>query len=194
MAAILPTKSRWGNSKAVFAAGPTGGTLLRVNGGINACDVAASGGVGGKGTAGAKLRDGSGETSDESLLGLEAMLGELGLDSETLKLVGSASRLGLGDKSPRAGLMDVLTELKEAEERAKDAAEVLEGLGEDSAVPGKVGGFWGYFVVSFRFIYLCRTCLLRYPVTLSLPCLQNFRLQTGETLQYFPTSGETFVQ
>lgn len=142
MAAILPTKSRWGNSKAVFAAGPTGGTVLRMNGGGDACDAAASGGVGGSGMAEAKRCD---ETSDESLLGLEELLGEIGLDPETLKLVGSASRLG--DK--KAGLMDVLTELKGAEERAKDATEVLEGLGGNSAVPGKVGFclFFLYFFV-----------------------------------------------
>lgn len=155
MAAILPTKSRWGNSRAVFAAGPTGGTVLRVNGCMNACDAAASGGVGGKGMAEAELCD---ETSNESLLGLEDLPGELGLDPETLKLVGSASRLG--DK--RAGLMDVLTELKGAEERAKDAAEVLEGLGEDSAVPGKVG------LRLFHFFVFCRVISLHMFVSITL--------------------------
>ena len=76
---------------------------------------------------------------NDSLLGLEGSLQELGLNPETLELFRSASRLGVGDESPAgAELADTLTRLKEAEERAKDAAQILEGLGEGSPVAGKV--------------------------------------------------------
>lgn len=80
--------------------------------------------------------------SDESLLGLEAALEGLGLDPETLRLVGStANAMGGAEGFDLGGggeLMNALAGLKEAESRARDAAEVLEELGEGSPVAGKV--------------------------------------------------------
>lgn len=76
-------------------------------------------------------------------MGMEAALEGLGLDPETLRLVGSAAAdlggMGLGGEGGAgAGLIGALAGLKEAEGRARAAAELLEGLGEGSPVAGKV--------------------------------------------------------
>lgn len=75
---------------------------------------------------------------------METALEGLGLDPETLRLVGSAAAAaGVGGAElggEGAGLIGALTGLKEAEGRARAAAEVLEGLGEGSPVAGKVRG------------------------------------------------------
>lgn len=77
---------------------------------------------------------------NKSLLDLEAALEGLGLDPETLRLVESAAGVENegGEGGAGAGLMDALAGLKEAEGKARDVAEVLEGLGEGSSVAGKV--------------------------------------------------------
>lgn len=79
--------------------------------------------------------------ADESLLGMEAALEGLGLDPETLRLVGSAAAAAAGEGGGAgAGLVGALAGLKEAEGRARAAADLLEGLGEGSPVAGKVCG------------------------------------------------------
>lgn len=77
---------------------------------------------------------------DGSLLGMEAALEGLGLDPETLRLVGSAAAAAGAGGGAGAGLVGALAGLKEAEGRARAAAELLEGLGEGSPVAGKVCG------------------------------------------------------
>lgn len=86
--------------------------------------------------------------TDDSLVGIESQLEGLGLDPETLRLVGSAAAAAAGggaggielggEGGPGAGLIGALAGLREAEGRAQAAAEVLEGLGEGSPVAGKV--------------------------------------------------------
>lgn len=80
---------------------------------------------------------------------MEAALEGLGLDPETLRLVGSAAAAAAaevggagsgGEEGAGAGLIGALAGLKEAEGRARAAAELLERLGEGSPVAGKVRG------------------------------------------------------
>lgn len=117
-------------------------------------DRGTGGSLDGKGSRGATANAGlpggvSGAAAppaaDGSLLGMEAALEGLGLDPETLRLVGSAAAAAAaagggeeGGAGAGAGLMSALAGLKEAEERARAAAEVLEGLGEGSPVAGQV--------------------------------------------------------
>lgn len=80
---------------------------------------------------------------DESLLGLEEALDGLGLDPETLRMMGignEASGTLMGDRNGggKGGLYDALAGLKEAEGRAQCAAGLLEELGEESPVAGQV--------------------------------------------------------
>ncbi|CAM9294735.1 unnamed protein product [Scytosiphon promiscuus] len=142
VAGLLPDRnSGWGAGvNPRFTPGPTGGTVLRAGvpaaaGGKNA------GPHSGGSDAAAPLE------ADDSLLGMEAALQGLGLDPETLRLVGSAAAAaaaggGLGGEEGvagvGAGLMGALAGLKEAEGRARAAADVLEGLGEGSPVAGQV--------------------------------------------------------
>ncbi|CAM9122010.1 unnamed protein product [Laminaria digitata] len=152
---LLPTTTRtragWegsGKEPPSFAPGPTGGAVLRFRGG--------GGGDGGGGGRGGGGRGGGmgtmgvvkeervvGEGRDETLLEMEEALEglglDLGLDSETLRLVGSVAGGGGGEKGgPGAGLVGALKDLKEAEGRAHAAAEVLEALGEGSPAAGEV--------------------------------------------------------
>ncbi len=173
VAALLPASGTgWGTGSAPrFSPGPTGGAVLR--GAVTAPSSASGGGresggrsegAGKKGrtpTAGGAAAGGPGggagsagaasvppppaaAAADQSLLGVEAALEGLGLDPETLRLVGSAATAaGLGGAElggGGVGLVGALTGLKEAEGRARAAAEVLEGLGEGSPVAGKVRG------------------------------------------------------
>eukprot|EP00752_Nemacystus_decipiens_P002917 g2714.t1 len=146
VAGLLPDgKTGWGLGSAPrFSAGPTGGAVLRVvpsaSGGVTSPGLATKCGIGGGGSGTATP-----PPTDQSLLGMEAALEGLGLDPETLRLVGSAAAaadlggMGLGGEGgPGAGLIGALAGLKEAEGRARVAAELLEGLGEGSPVAGKV--------------------------------------------------------
>ncbi|CAM9440147.1 unnamed protein product [Ectocarpus sp. 12 AP-2014] len=146
VAGLLPVqRTGWGGEDkgARFSPGPTGGTVLRA--------AAAAPAAAGGGPAGGGLVDddaGSGATAtgtpaaaaaaDGSLLGMEAALEGLGLDPETLRLVGSAAAAAGAGGGAGAGLVGALAGLKEAEGRARAAAELLEGLGEGSPVAGKI--------------------------------------------------------
>lgn len=155
VAGVLPTKTRWGRQhEPRFCPGPTGGALLRTahagqgRGGVSKMRGESDNMTGSNfATEGSKVgsewRASPPPASDESLLGLEAALEGLGLDPNTLRLMGPAAAavgdlLGEGGMGPEAALMDALAGLKEAEGRARDAAELLEELGEGSPVAGKV--------------------------------------------------------
>ncbi|CAN0240906.1 unnamed protein product [Pylaiella littoralis] len=167
VAGLLPVgQTGWGAEKAPrFSPGPTGGAVLRAApsssaGGRRGGNGGRSGGVG-EGSPGAAAANiglaadaGSGGAAvsslptDDSLVGIESQLEGLGLDPETLRLVGSAAAAAAGggaggielggEGGPGAGLIGALAGLREAEGRAQAAAEVLEGLGEGSPVAGKV--------------------------------------------------------
>ncbi|CAM9321573.1 unnamed protein product [Ectocarpus fasciculatus] len=150
VAGLLPVqRTGWGEGEkgARFSPGPTGGTVLHAA--ADAAPAAAGGGPAG----GDLVDDNRGSsatatpppaatataTADGSLLGMEAALEGLGLDPETLRLVGSAAAAAAGaGGGAGAGLVGALAGLKEAEGRARAAAELLEGLGEGSPVAGKV--------------------------------------------------------
>ncbi|CAM9364720.1 unnamed protein product [Ectocarpus sp. 4 AP-2014] len=146
VAGLLPVqRTEWGGGErgVRFSPGPTGGTVLRA---AAAVPAAAEGGPAGGGLVDDDA--GSGVTAtgspavaaaaDGSLLGVEAALEGLGFDPETLRLVGSAAAAAGAGGGAGAGLVGALAGLKEAEGRARAAAELLEGLGEGSPVAGKV--------------------------------------------------------
>ncbi|CAN0475245.1 unnamed protein product, partial [Ectocarpus sp. 8 AP-2014] len=146
VAGLLPVhRTGWGGrGKAPrFSPGPTGGTVLRA---AAAAPAAARGGPAGGGLVDDDAGSGATATephaaaaaADGSLLGMEAALEGLGLDPETLRLVGSAAAAAGAGGRAGAGLVGALAGLKEAEGRARAAAELLEGLGEGSPVAGKV--------------------------------------------------------
>ncbi|CAM9501497.1 unnamed protein product [Ectocarpus sp. 6 AP-2014] len=146
VAGLLPVqRTGWGGGGKAprFSPGPTGGTVLRA---AAAAPAAAGGGPAGGGLVDNDAGPGATATephaaaaaADGSLLGMEAALEGLGLDPETLRLVGSAAAAAGAGGGAGAGLVGALAGLKEAEGRARAAAELLEGLGEGSPVAGKV--------------------------------------------------------
>ncbi|CAM9425820.1 unnamed protein product, partial [Choristocarpus tenellus] len=125
---LLPLRTGWEEDEVDFFLGASGGVTLRVKNRI------------GKGFS----RTEGASPSDKSLLGVETLLRGTGQAEETLQLVGDVVP-GLGsNRNAEAGgstggsLVKELAALEEAEWRARCLADMLEKLGNESSLAGKV--------------------------------------------------------
>lgn len=152
VAGLLPAKTGWAPEEPRFCPGPTGGAVLKAprSQGLKTAELDSHVAGTGDTRQASSASNGSLGTKDvsppldKSLLELEQALQGLGLDPETLRLVeNAAGAIGEGEGNglggiKNGGLMNTLVVLRAAESRARYAADLLEGLGEESVVPGQV--------------------------------------------------------